>query len=150
MGDVSQTTNVNVPPIITNRAGQPSKDECQLGMIAWVLSIFLHVIGPLVIYLISADKPFTRKHAATALTGSILVGIPMLIVTFGRMVGEATQGSQLEYFIGSGFWATAFVVAWCAALLWFVNQVQGAIKAYHGKEFNPFFVTSIRKSIFKI
>ena len=58
----------------------PSQDEKTHSMLAWFLGPFIPIV-PLVVFLISSDKPFAKRHAAMSLGLQVIV-IVLSIVTF--------------------------------------------------------------------
>lgn len=63
----------------------PSPDEKTHSMLAWFLAPFIPIV-PLIIFLISSDKPFAKRHAAMSLGLQIAVFI-LCILTFITIVG---------------------------------------------------------------
>ena len=63
----------------------PSQEEKTHAMLAWYLAPFIPLV-PLVIFLISSEKPFAKRHAGMSLGLQIAV-IICSVVTFITVVG---------------------------------------------------------------
>ena len=61
-------------------AGNPSKDDCNLAMLAHLLGIFTGFIGALIIWILKKDSPgFANSQAKEALNFQITITIGFLI-----------------------------------------------------------------------
>ena len=66
----------------TGIAGTPSKDECNLAMLAHLLGIFTSVIGALVIWLVKRDSStFVAQESVEALNFQITLAIGWVIAS---------------------------------------------------------------------
>ena len=73
-------------PVSTPMMGPgPSQDEKTHAMLAWFLGPFIFLV-PLIIFLISNEKPFAKRHAAMSLGFEILIVI-VYGVTFVTCIG---------------------------------------------------------------
>lgn len=142
--------NFGAPPPFTPPTGSPGDaNDRQLAMITWILSIVTGFLGPLIIYLVSKDKPFVRRHAATALTGSLILFVLYLALYLPAlpmfMSGKSAPGMSFGVIFFGGMMCLFVVVG----LSWLVTEIKGAIAANNGQEFDPNIVTPIRNAIFK-
>ena len=101
-------------------------------MLCWFLSIIIPVIVPLIFFLISNEKPFTKRHAAMALglhvaafIGYIISGFLMII-----LIGVLT-------YIATGI----FVLVVC---------IMGGMAANKGEAYDPPLLGKTIANIFKV
>ncbi|MBS1726175.1 MAG: DUF4870 domain-containing protein [Armatimonadetes bacterium] len=79
------TESAPTPPMSAPTAAYPraggmvTQDEKTYAMLAWFLSIIFGLLAPLIIFLISNDKPFAKRHAAMALGFEIAMTICSII-----------------------------------------------------------------------
>jgi uncharacterized membrane protein len=88
------------PPMGAPIAGYPrpgmgvmaSQEEKGQATLVWVLSIFFGFIPSLIFFLIAKDKPFVHRHAAMALTVTIvctigwIIGVVLTAVLIGLLI----------------------------------------------------------------
>lgn len=88
-----ENNNFSVQPTEQVPAVTPSKDDCNMGMLAHLLALLTGFIGPLIIYLMKKDEsPFVRENARNALNFQIsvfiyyIIGAILTIVLVGILV----------------------------------------------------------------
>ena len=64
----------------------PSQEERTQAMLSWFLSIVAGFIPPLIFFIISADKPYVKRHAAMCL-GLQLVSTVLCVILIVTVVG---------------------------------------------------------------
>ena len=100
MEQTSPPTNPGPPP---TASGPPTKDECNMAMLAHLLAIVTGFIGPLIIWLIKKDQsPFVDDQGKEALNFQITMLFGWLAI---MVVGCLTLG------LGMIFGPVLFVVA---------------------------------------
>ncbi len=57
----------------------PTQEEKTFAMLAWVLSIPLRIVGPLIFIIIAKDKPFVFSHAIQCLMFDIIVSVALAV-----------------------------------------------------------------------
>ncbi len=109
-------------------------------LLSWLLMFVISFISPLVFFLIATDKPFVKQHAATALTMVIVnIGVSIALVILGIILAFAGPLALLMLPI----WGI-YVLAILAII------IMGAIAGNAGSQFDPPFIGSLRKTIFKL
>lgn len=103
-----------------------------LAAIAWGGQLFSFGIVTLIIFLISKDSPFVRRHAAMAMTG-------WLVWTVGGIL------SAILMIVLVGFVTGAVIGIWAIVIC-----VMGIINAIGGKTYSPAVLTSLCRSIFSL
>lgn len=99
-------------------AGELTKDEKTMAMIAWLLGILTGIIGPLIIFLIKKDESkFVGFHSLQSLFFGLVVGVLFLaVLVFG--------------FVTCGIGMVLLPLVWIGAL---VVNVLWCIKANNGE-----------------
>ncbi len=129
---------MNVPPQmpVTPDPGTtlpvPSQDEKTQAMLCWLLTIVIGFIGPIIFFVISADKPYVKRQAALALTLAIVVYAASFV-------------SAILIFVLIGFLLLPVVVIYSLVIC-----IQGAIAANKGENFRPGIIDGICMSLFKL
>jgi len=117
----------------------PAEEKTQ-AMLSWVLMFFVSFISPLIFFLISTDKPFVKRHAATGLAMAITglcIGIGMFVV--GIILALARPLALLV------------IPLWgIISLAMLAVLIMGIIAANAGSRFDPPVISKIRDAIFKV
>lgn len=129
---------MNVPPPMPATPDEgsnlpvPSQDDRNQALICWLLTIFIGFIGPIIFFVISADKPYVKRQAALALTLSIVVFVASFVSAILMMV-----------LIG-------FLLLPVVAIYSVVICIMGAIAASKGEDFRPAIIDGICAGLFKL
>lgn len=68
-------------------AGTPSKDECNIAMLAHLLGIFTSFVGALIIWLVKKDdSAFVAQEAAEALNFQITIAIGWILAIMLKVI----------------------------------------------------------------
>jgi uncharacterized membrane protein len=79
-------TPTPTPTPMMSLGSGPSQEEKTQAMLSWFLSIVAGFIPPLIFFIIAADKPFVKRHAAMCL-GLQIAATAVYIILFVTVVG---------------------------------------------------------------
>lgn len=120
------------PPFEDPNLPVPSQDERNQALICWLLTIVIGFIGPIIFFVISADKPYVKRQAALALTLAIVV-----------FAASFVSAILMVVLIG-------FLLLPAVAIYSLVICIQGAIAANKGEDFRPAIIDGLCTSLFKL
>ena len=113
-------------------SGMASQEEKGQATLVWVLSIFFGFIPSLIFFLIAKDKPFVHRHAAMALTVTI-------VCTIGWVIGIVLTAVLIGLLVLPVVGIYALVVC-----------IMGAMAANKGEEYNPPIAAGMAKAMFGV
>jgi uncharacterized membrane protein len=111
---------------------QNRSNDNVLAAIAWGGQLFSFGIVTLIIYLVSKDNSFVRRHAAMAMTGWLVWTVCGVL-------------SALLMIVLVGFVTGALVGIWALVIC-----VMGIVSAISGKTYSPAVLTGLCRSIFHL
>lgn len=121
-------------------ASIPQEQKTQ-ALLSWLLMFVVGFISPLIFYFISTDKPFVKYHASIGLSACIMSVVVVIAMVFlGIILGLISAGLALIVML--------LYMAFGLAMLALI--IMGAIAGNAGSTFQPPFVSTIAKAIFKV
>ena len=119
-------------PYPRDMGGAPTQEEKTHAALCWFLSIIIPIIVPLIFFLISNEKPFTKRHAAIALGVHIAV-----------LIGYIISGFLMVILIG-------FLTYLATFIFMLVVCIMGGMAANKGETYDPPLLGKTIANLFKV